>query len=1188
MSGFYFSQNAKEGDRIMEIQTIHLYRDTDRDIEPEKDDKVFRATDYFDRLIAKERRLLDTFSSIMNLGQDDIVKNDTAMQSYTLYFSEDDMEDAYVADMCLSPFKQHELDGISMPFLSIIQIHITTESLRRIKQNRGVDVIKQYQNDIAGILKGFKEIDQDIFIYRVYKILSAGDFAVVVRSRLPETSFKISTLIRCRMAGAKSDDGKFNASSWALYKTYTLLTFDEKLINKNLGEESNKSDEQKPQTGKFVIRGSYSCKYWAEETIKNTYQEEQVDSLNGRYDFTVQISENEFYEIYDCIKNYRKTEEIEPNILNGKKPTQVQSFLAALCQKQYLSYINIRYMIPKINNKYRKITSSETVIIDDNRDSKTKVPELKDQNTTYIEELKLQYEKLEEGYRKILNTEQNAEQYFKMLGKNIRACESLNNQPDTRIYVVGIGKQLNIVLCGMKVYLELYQRADKASKMNIARLTISYIRIAVHTIDNYLEHVRNNNLQSLQTPNYNLESNMGMEKIVIAYSEYLLNIIEFMSDKLKKGNNQRNFYPIVVPDLNQPDICVETLFMDGAGDDYAEEQEIRKNFDGNHYMMVIGSPTLSELGDIPIFTAMLFHELAHQIRYETRRERNQVIRCLVLREYANLIAHNIVNLAQHATGVQDEGGRLRRVLNKVIYEGLDKNVFTDSEIAENEWDTPLIYFKEFLKQYIKDFNFYVENKLDLANRTEKFIRDLFDVVEQTEGCRDYLIYLYDQFNNEEKEQNIIAYLEQLEISSFLVAAFGVAKECGIDLENDEIRKILDLNTGEVVKNQRDEIQFEPLWGELKKNASEKQDVLQKIKGIWESYVRFIEEWCSDADSGQNVINYKKIHTFEDHIYTEIFEMWKAENNKFNEDELDGYRDWTLLGRWLQIDNNQRKDTFWENISYSFGNIQLQYVDNVVSKYREITSDIAMYSMMNLSPFEYIKLMTTILPEDDLMNPFSVDRMVTVIAVMEEDTSLKAEDICTAFQEKEVEIVEKLRKFCDNLRKVDFREKVKAVLEKIITEITHAQNADSYIDISSVIENIEKLKAEVTDEDAEVFSLVTKITKALERLLLDNVNCILVLCESETLLKDYRKGASQMRKIMASIDINDFSAEKIKEMCNSSRQFFCERHYKTGYVNDEDLNKKSIEFLLDLYYKRKIRNSRWTGGLEDENNHKNNS
>lgn len=291
---------------------------------------------------------------------------------------------------------------------------------------------------------------------------------------------------------------------------------------------------------------------------------------------------------------------------------------------------------------------------------------------------------------------------------------------------------------------------------------------------------------------------------------------------------------------------------------------------------------------------------------------------------------------------------------------------------------------------------------------------------------------------------------------------------------------------------------------------------------------------------------------------------------------------------MQIDNNQRKDVFWENVSYSFGNIQLQYVDNVVSEYREITSDIAMYSMMNLSPFEYIKLMTTILPEDDLMNPFSVERIVTVIAVME-DISFKAEDICTRFWEKEVEIVKKLYKFCDNLRKADFREKVKVVLKKIITEIEDVQNVGSYTNISSVMDNIERLKEEVIDEDAEVFSLIAKIAKLLERLLLDNVNYILVLCENETLLNDYRKGASKMRGIITEIDQNSGpSMTKIKDMCNSSRKYISERHYKTGCVNDEQLNAKSIEFLLDLYYKRKIRNSRWTGGLTSENKHKNNS
>lgn len=1161
----------------MEIQTIHLYRDTDKDIKVEENDRVFRATDYFDCLVAKERTLTDTFCSIMNLEQDDVVKNDTAMQSYTLYFSED-MENAYTADMSLSPFKQNELDGNSMPFLSIIQIHITTESLRRIKLDDGVDTIMQYQKDIADVLNGFKEKNQDIFIYRIYKILSAGDFAVVVRSRLPETSFKISTLIRCRMAGVKCDNGKMKAGRWALYKTYTLLAFDETLINSNLNEQ-----EQRP--GKFIIRGCYSCRYWAEETIKNTYKKEQVDSLNGRYDFSVQISENEFYEIYDYIKNYRRTEEIEQDKLDEMTP--VQAFLAALCQKQYLSYINIRYLIPRVDENYRRTTESKEVVIDDSRDSKTSVWELKTQNEAYIAELKNRYVELEMRYTEILKADQNAEQYFKMLGKNIRACDSLNNQPDTRIYAVGIGEQLDIVLCGMLVYLELYQKADKAFKMNIARLAISYIRIAVHTIDNYLEHVRNNNLQSLQTPNYNLESNMGMEKIVIAYSEYLLNIIRLMSDKLKNGNSQRDFYPIVVPDLSQPDICVETLFMDGIGDDYVKEQEIRDKFDGSRYMMVIGSPTLSELGDIPIFTAMLFHELAHQFRYETRKERNRVIRCVVLHEYANLIAHNIVNLAQHATGVQDEGGRLLEVLNKAIYEGLDTNVFTDSEIAEKQWDTPLIYFKEYLKQYIRDFNFYVENKLDFASRTEKFVRDLFDVVEQTEDCRDYLIYLYDQLNNEEKEQNIIFYLEQLEIASFLVAAFCVAKECSVDLQKDEITKILSLDTGDVVNNQQDEIQFQPLWETLKKNAVEKEEVLEQIKSIWEAYAMFMEEWCSRVDPGQNIINYKKVHAFDDYVYTEISKRWKEENKKFSEDEMDGYRDWTLLGRWLQIDNNQRKDIFWENISYSFGNIQLQYIDNVVSKYREVTSDIAMYSMMDLSPFEYIKLMTTILPEDDLMNMFSVDRMVTVIAVME-DTSLKAEDICTTFQKKEGEIVKKLQKFCDNLQKVNFREKVKAELEKIIIEIVNVQNSSAYIDISIVMENLEKLKDEVTDEDAEVFSFIAKIAKVLERLLLNNVNYILELCENETLLEDYRKGASKMRGIMRAINVNDFSAKKIKEMCKSSRKYISEKHYKTGSVKDESLNADSIEFLLHLYYKRKIRNSREIRGLGDENNRKNNS
>lgn len=1158
----------------MEIQTIHLYREKemDTDMSPKSDEQVFRATDYFDCLIAKKRTLTDTFCSIMNLEQDDIVKDDTSMQSYTLYFDEK-MEEEYGEDMKISPFEPNEQKICGMPFLSIIQIHITTESLRRIKMDDSVNIIEQYQKDIADIVKKFKNNkNKEIFIYRVYKLLSAGDFAVVVRSKFPETSFKISTLIRCRMAGIESADGKLSTSGWALYKTYTLLTFDEKQILNN---------EMTNSLGKFVIRGCYSCQYWANEEIKTTYETYNFDNLNGRYDFSVEISENEFYQIYEYIKRYKSDQEISKDVLNGK--SNVQKALLQLSQKKYLSYINIRYLIPKIEKYYRLITASEKIIVDENRNMKNNLSELKAENREHIDKLQTKYVELWENYTEILKFQQNAEQYFKMLGKNIRSCYSLNNQPDTRIYVVGICEQLDIILNGMSVYLELYKSADLVSKMDIARLVVSYIRIAVHTVDNYLEYVRNNNLQSLQTPNYNLESNMGMEKILIAYSEYLMNITQIMSVGLKqKGDTAREFYPIVVPDLNQSDICVEALFIEGYGIDNDYERQIREKLNGNRYVMVIGSPTLSELGDIPVFTAMLFHELAHQYRYETREKRNKIIKDLVLQEYANLITDNIINLAEYQTGVLDEDGRLFLIVNRAVYKGLHQNIYTDSDITEKEWYTPLVYFKEQLKAYIEEFNFYMKNKLDIESRTVKFVDDLFGMADMTGEHKQYLFYLYDRLNDKAKEWSQVSYLEELEKASFVVSAFCTVKECGIDASNEQVQEILDLENGSVVCSKNGDILFEDLWKILRQNITEHEDVLEQIKKVWQSYVYIIEEWCYSANDFSPKIKKEKVQDFENYVYKILSESWKEENKKFSENKIDGYRDWTLLGRWLQIDNNQKKEVFWNNIGYSFKNIQLKSIDSVISKYREITSDIAMYVMMNLEPFEYIKLMTTILPEDDLLTIFSADRIITVITVMQ-NKNLGVEQMIGAFLQEEIILVKRLQKFCENLKE---KEQIVKFLEYVADQLQDGKNNDTCVDILPMIAELEKLKDKITSEDKEVFSYIIKMVKVIDKLLLRNKYYITLLFENKDLLDDYRNGVETMRNIMEQIDKNKASSMiKIKNMCNRSKIYIGKKHYKTGIVNDGQFNKESIDFLLDLYYQRKIRNARETRGLRNEYSNK---
>lgn len=81
--------------------------------------------------------------------------------------------------------------------------------------------------------------------------------------------------------------------------------------------------------GKFVIRGCYSCKYWAnhekiQEKIQNKFSMPTIAGLNGRYDFILELSEKDFYEIYQFIVTYKK-EKKRYQIIHGKTSKEMES-----------------------------------------------------------------------------------------------------------------------------------------------------------------------------------------------------------------------------------------------------------------------------------------------------------------------------------------------------------------------------------------------------------------------------------------------------------------------------------------------------------------------------------------------------------------------------------------------------------------------------------------------------------------------------------------------------------------------------------------------------------------------------------------------------------------------------------------------------------------------------------------------
>lgn len=74
----------------------------------------------------------------------------------------------------------------------------------------------------------------------------------------------------------------------------------------------------------------------------------------------------------------------------------------------------------------------------------------------------------------------------------------------------------------------------------------------------------------------------------------------------------KEFYPVIIPDLNRTDIGVEAL---------------------------------KELSDTPVLMSILGHEVAHQFRYEDREKRNRAILLMLVYDYAEAIAKQIVRAA---------------------------------------------------------------------------------------------------------------------------------------------------------------------------------------------------------------------------------------------------------------------------------------------------------------------------------------------------------------------------------------------------------------------------------------------------------------------------------------------------------------------------------------------------------------
>lgn len=422
--------------------------------ENEEQDYFF-ATDYFDVMKVEKKELSSPFTAIMGIWPDekmDIL--DVAAKSYSLYCSSKMMESEKGKKECADPF---EPENSQMPFLSMIQVHITPEVMAHSLPEKSAGEIMDaiYEDIHTAVLKFSNSCKKECMIFRIYKMLSAGDYALVLRSNKAETSFRVSSMLRQRFINGS--DGK----RLVLYKTYTLLTLDKSIIRHEM--ERRKDSHGMPETEMhqnacFVLRCCYSNLYWSnkekiEEYLKkeNIYTTIRLHGLNGRYDFSVRVTEQQFLALLEDIKKYKETGSLDADPMPGEDG--IVKYIKYLMKNHYLSYINERYLVAQERCKERHnmfcgaglsgmIHTTAAGLNEEYLENK--INEIYEDTADKCRKVRYKVDKIE-YYRK------NMKHYMDLIDKLIKLCYGINGFSDTRIYAAVLLEQLDVIIESIEI-----------------------------------------------------------------------------------------------------------------------------------------------------------------------------------------------------------------------------------------------------------------------------------------------------------------------------------------------------------------------------------------------------------------------------------------------------------------------------------------------------------------------------------------------------------------------------------------------------------------------------------------------------------------------------------------------------------------------------------------------------------------
>lgn len=1115
------------------------------------------ATDYFDAMEVQEVPFKYALRDMIGTEDDlHITKYDVSMQSYPLYCPSETIKKHKNDDKYRNPFDNNE----RLTYLSIIQVYITPETIARIhfeKKQDSLDVLDVISEDLHTIINDYASISKRSFYYRVYQTISVGDFAIVINSKEADVPFCISTIIRKRrMISNPIDNKKYTSANIVLYKTYTILSINNTLIKGDIVSKAKDS--------RFVLRCCYSNKYWSHRTLSVNSELAKYEAkingrlkrLNGRYDFSVDLSDERFIAIFSDLRHYKLdiSYEVDAELFNGYDSDKYDEadYLHYLLTQGYVSHINERYVF-KFTDTMDEISSEAVGISAELQNNPSAFLEqkneeliektLKDFNDVYKAVLSIQ----DKGYRK------NLQYNMVLLNRLIYLCDTINGLSDTRIYCSLLLRQIISVITGVKNYCFNISNNIKGAWDRLD----SDLKGSIYALNSYAEYIRNNNLQSLQTPNYNLESSVSIEKYLIGYS-YLLDKIlsNYSSSKVfnspdKKKSSFSALIPVMIPQAENASLTIKVMFPQIS----MVEESIHSK------LMVVECPSIRELINVPEIVATLFHEVAHQFRYESREYRNKEIMkyCISILfdksalDISNSLRRELPSVSMTQDICPDINNAMRDAYLSVAYP--DYVSADKSQINMLELPLTLLCgklrsdFEHFLKdgEEIERVSSYIKG---FAERIKAYI-DINEV-----AIRDALINL-GEFESKIltiSNDRLDAYLECVE-------------EC--------IRFLLDSVKSKSKPDNSDQ--------SIEDQAKAIIDLLGSIKGNISNRVTFVRM----RDSF-----YHKFYDLSCNLYSNHSNEAVLSDHLFTIDQS--------IGRFLCIDYPSPANEYIFTKYVSDFVVQsfiesIVNMDSAVKDYREQTSDLFMVNMMRLSPYGYLYMMVRNLMIDTEPKEVYLKRITIVMYVIWGNRTNINGCLESVWSIAQQAIADMLLHYITYY--INISPQMSNVFRIGLKELNNGEIKDEQLsqNITLTIKVLQNVRVKLFDfesgidanyDDSVHAKIGTDIThqihllEYLEELVMSSNKFIEQLERNDYLYEDLDRGKSAISEWS---DEWQSKNDKIFNFCLKAARFFNDPTLRYHEESFEDFNEEMIQFVQCLFYGFKFEMGRSVGQEMDSVN-----